>query len=293
MDAPTLRGVLPLEVMDIVLKHLDVNTDRAAFLSLLRVSSVYWHMAARVLYRNVDISGRKMRKLLRNKTGHLTDRQRTALSFIKRLDLMNLEPGNLESMNKFGIPNVPLFPNVYKVHIYFTKPAPDYREPWPRPADDLLIFSSPDMCSWDGGQRLPSLHIRTRTIGTLSVHAVDVPGIFATPFHVQFRRKPGFATLYIKEVDSLTLCSQTTVYLGQGRDKSLNSQARVWVGKYNSLFDEYEPPRWPISTGPWESTADVDCRIDSNDYQLPPCPVCGGKGDLGARNFGCVFTVAW
>lgn len=290
--------------MGMVIEHLDVNADRAAFLSLLRVSCVYWEMAARVLYRNIDISGTKLRKLLRSKTANrneLSTRQRTALSFIKRLNLRDPEARTLSTMSRVAIPSIPLFPNVHKVHIYCTKPAHDDDlfeidvDGWPRPERDLIFFSSPDMCSWDSDCCFPLGRFHTRTIGTLSVHSATAP-ILATPFRVQYWHKSGSVTLYITHVDSICLFHQEKVTLGLALppgNSYIRSQARVWVGDYSSEYDQDEPRRWPISIGPWEGSADVDCRMDSEDHQLPPCPVCGGKGDLGARNFGCVFTVAW
>lgn len=56
-------GILPPELKIQVIQHLDANEDRASFLALLQLSPL-WEAAARVLYRNIDISGERLCKLL-------------------------------------------------------------------------------------------------------------------------------------------------------------------------------------------------------------------------------------
>ncbi|KAL1412829.1 hypothetical protein Q8F55_000578 [Vanrija albida] len=75
---------LPPEIWHMVLEHLDVNADRQTFLALLRVSSSLWYEAARVLYRNLDISGDNMSKLLLASSPKPPSKPPTAASDPKR-----------------------------------------------------------------------------------------------------------------------------------------------------------------------------------------------------------------
>ncbi|KAL1412826.1 hypothetical protein Q8F55_000574 [Vanrija albida] len=51
------KDPFPSELIALVITNLDVNADRNTIVALLRVSQPVWHLAAKALYTNLDISG--------------------------------------------------------------------------------------------------------------------------------------------------------------------------------------------------------------------------------------------
>ncbi|WOO77449.1 uncharacterized protein LOC62_01G001027 [Vanrija pseudolonga] len=67
------KDPLPGIIIDLILECLDVNRDRSTFINLLCVSDL-WEMTAVILYKNIDINGDQLCKLLVSSTAKSTER---------------------------------------------------------------------------------------------------------------------------------------------------------------------------------------------------------------------------
>ncbi|KAL1412824.1 hypothetical protein Q8F55_000572 [Vanrija albida] len=175
---------LPPELLTIIINTLDVNADRDTLLALLRVSQFTWEVAARLLYRNLCLSGRKISQLLNRgaENHHLFDsigkthgaefsairqqllkqhgvgrRTRLALSFTKSVDwYLSVEAVSL--LLRAAIPHTPLFPNVVEVHLSpelqfnasgpLVPAVPSFIEVLLRPPPNKVLFDSVHINVW-------------------------------------------------------------------------------------------------------------------------------------------------
>ncbi|KAL1412830.1 hypothetical protein Q8F55_000579 [Vanrija albida] len=324
MNAPRL----PPEIWHMVINdHLDVNDDRATFLALLRVSSSLWYEAASVLYRNVDISGDKMSKLLlaggatrhhsacrafkkpvtrtmSSRRGEChpdcvpdstlqypdpSPRTRLAISLIQRLNLRDITIKHVSLMLAAAVPDVVLFPSVDKVHVYFTVDSTMIREK----LSDRKHF--PHTIKLFGAIHLCAWGKDFRKASKLTVNKYNTLSL-----HTEWIPVYGVAPSFITNPAWLDKSADKHWFIEMVDDLD---PLPVFEPEYNAWdlvasparflvgMDHRSSPKIPI--GDWDENETSQHQFRMNSSEHAPCIVCGGKMKLDERAFGCTFTTSW
>ncbi|KAL1412825.1 hypothetical protein Q8F55_000573 [Vanrija albida] len=266
-------GSLPAELLVMVLEHLDVNTDRSTYLSLLCVSPIFWEETARVLYRNIDMGADQVRRIFR---GQISDRTRLALSFIKLLNLVDVQYAALQAMFAQAIPHQPLFPNVYKVHVVSTQRIHESKcSPGYFPPRDIFLFGSTHMCL-SNAQHLGILRgLAAQETLSLSCHGDSRADVEYTLAHMlaQWSMKWHKDAMVYWFVDHL----HTFKDIGP-LEVSFPANIRIRCRTQTCHGD------LPILFGPWDeddSPRVVQFRRDCWQYEHDECLVCNQKDSYG------------
>ncbi|KAL1412828.1 hypothetical protein Q8F55_000577 [Vanrija albida] len=273
---------LPAEIWHMVIKdHLDVNADRSTFLVLLRVSSSLWYETASILYRNLDISGDKMRRLLLNGARNPP----TAPPTPPRLNLRNMDKSHAKVILAAAIPNVVLFPGVIKLHVYSTITRLLWAQLFVRCDQSIALFGAIHLCAWGAQASIIASKLAAKKYHTLNQHGWSMHLMWSetfSPLHEPFD-KSSSVHCFVDKVESHTVLPEYT----------LSSLLYVPPARYlvGSARNSASTPHIPVGNWDKNETSQHQFRMDLSQHA--PCVVCGGKMKLDDRVFERTFTTSW
>ncbi|WOO77450.1 uncharacterized protein LOC62_01G001028 [Vanrija pseudolonga] len=316
----------PYEVKEVIVKHFDVNTDRATFLSLLRVSEAWWYAATRYLYRRVELTAGGVVRFLRAAYNHdneylfpypfRSERTRLAVSLVRHLSLCDIDLGSVVAMYRACTPGIVLFPAVTSVHLHFSRirSGTSHRQKVLfRLAPGTFMFNEIDICGWGAHVNEVMHNLPVVSYRSLNVHLALEPWRGLPLWRFTWPTATWDNTSLVNWFQVLTLDDASNppqtvngpktlgLPVGAPHVKSLvtlqgavdlDQRPNMWHHSGSWLAMVGARTSYPLTVGPWDlnPTSEIQYRLDTPEHEHPPCVVCGAKTELADRNIGHTFT---
>lgn len=303
---------LPVELLALVVSHIDPGTDRSILVALLQTSQPMWDLVAPYLYRNLQLDDEQLFQLLVGSTeprhrrklesgriasrisprkGPLTERANRAFSFVRQLHLYP-PPIDYRDLYRVSRSKIPLFPNVRTLRLEddFDRSRRGQAVPTQYLPDDFVMFDYLDeVCIRGGDYSLDRLKYLACTWRNSQRPQPEYWRTF--DFRIDNIRN---LTIHCNTIEEICACKHLPIEWESFRIFVLETQYQVWrqqarLSSFGMHADLLQQPQIPVylknddeaetwlreQWGTLEKRASL--KITCGDSP-PPCKVCGELG---------------